>query len=207
MIDKSRIEESLRLNLGWFENSGVMDPADGRWGVGERVVLSANNKALEQIYREFSSYTEYDGYSVLEHRRPDCNFQVALLYWLAAEALQEDSYEAVTRNILHYLFHRSGLRNNSADGVPPGSWLWANPFREIYWLDDNGWNCAISFFLADLSPALEDEFNLRATALDPSSTPRFCKSFPWRELRAGDLLLALQIYFPDVVKSSFLLLA
>jgi len=28
---------------------------------------------------------------------------------------------------------------------------------------------------------------------DPSSTPRFCNSFSWHKLRAGDFLLALQI--------------
>jgi hypothetical protein len=40
----------------------------------------------------------------------------------------------------------------------------------------------------------------------PFSTVRFCNSFPWRELRAGALLLALQIHFSRYGGISILLL-
>jgi len=39
MIEAKTLKESLKLNLDWFEKSGVMDPADGSWGVAERVLL------------------------------------------------------------------------------------------------------------------------------------------------------------------------
>ena len=82
-MDNIKLQESLKLNLGWFENSGVMDPADGSWGVAERIVLKKDNGVLEKIFKSFPSYLEYEDYAVIEHRRPDCNFESALMFLLA----------------------------------------------------------------------------------------------------------------------------
>ena len=165
MLDKQKIANSLRSNLDWFENSGVMDPVDGSWGVGERIVLTKGNQALEKIYQKFPAYIEFDDYSIIQHRRGDCNFQVALLYWLAADCLEDSRYLTVSRNILRYLFRRSGL-NTPDPEIPPGVWIWATARSpQTHWFDDNAWNCVIPLLMADLSDDLEKEFGLRQAGL------------------------------------------
>ena len=40
---KKALKESLTLTWKWFQNSGVMIPGDGKWGVAERVLLTGGN--------------------------------------------------------------------------------------------------------------------------------------------------------------------
>ena len=46
---KDTITRAIRRNLDWFRNSGVMDPADGSWGVAERIAVTDGNSALEKM--------------------------------------------------------------------------------------------------------------------------------------------------------------
>jgi hypothetical protein len=166
MLESNRVKDSLVANLKWFENSGVMDPSDGRWGAGERVVLTDENKSLAKIYREFPFYTEHDGYSIMEHRRADCNFQVALLYWLSAGALNEPRYRMVCEKLLTYLFCRSGMRDLYLEKIPTGLWRWSMPqLQTTYWIDDNSWNGLICLLLSVWDKELGKKFPLEQAGL------------------------------------------
>ena len=48
-----RLLDAVLRNLNWFRSSGVMDPADGRWGVGERVVVMEGNAVADKITEAF----------------------------------------------------------------------------------------------------------------------------------------------------------
>jgi len=165
-ITKGRIEAAVKNNLAWFMNSGIMDPCDGTWGVGERVLLTKGNSAVEIAYKSFSSYTPFDGYSILEHRRPDCNFETAVLFLAAGIYFGEEEYTNIGRNILRYLFRRSGTWR--VDEKDPARWLWrwANPqWSGICWVDDNSWNCTMALAAARLDPVIDKELGLRAAGL------------------------------------------
>lgn len=84
MERNARIAEAARRNLKWFERSGVMDPADGGWGVAERLSV-AEGPALEKMLNEFPAWSRKPEGYVLEQRRADCNFEAALLFRIAAE--------------------------------------------------------------------------------------------------------------------------
>ena len=60
---KGKLENSLRMNIGWFRRSGVMVPEDGGWGVAERIALKGNS-SMEKIYRSFPAWTEFEKYSI-----------------------------------------------------------------------------------------------------------------------------------------------
>ena len=49
--------ENIGKNLAWFRNSGVMKPADGSWGVAERIALMERNEAADAILRSFPAWT------------------------------------------------------------------------------------------------------------------------------------------------------
>ena len=116
MRERTALEKSLEANLRWFERSGVMSPADGTWGVGERIVLTAGNTALEKTLRSFPAFTRHGGHVVMEQRRPDCNFEAALMFLLAAKALDKPAWRDTARNLLCYLHCRSGMRNPDLTG-------------------------------------------------------------------------------------------
>jgi len=171
------IESAVKLNLQWFRQSGVMDPADGSWGVAERVLLAEGNEALGKALSDFDSYTPYEGYYILEHRRPDCNFETALLFMLAARAFRDQGLLEVGRNLLRYLYRRNGCRNNSGTSeVLPGIWGWATPRpKQVYWLDDNSWNVALSLLISGLDPLIDKELGLRQRGLESACS--LCKYF------------------------------
>lgn len=133
--------EVVRKNLEWFRSSGIMRPEDGFWGVAERIVLTDDNVALTEILSSFPSYSRPEpGCLVVEHRRADCNFEVALLFDWAAEALGERAYRMVADHLLDYLVDRSCLRVIKPESPVKDLWGWANPFaRERIWTDDNAW--------------------------------------------------------------------
>ncbi len=174
----SNMERAIKSNLQWFLQSGVMDPADGTWGVAERVLLAKGNEALGKTLSDFDSYTPYEGYYILEHRRPDCNFEVALLFLLAARAFGNENYRNVGRNLVRYLYRRSGCRTNTASVMLPGIWGWATPpphLQQSYWLDDNSWDVTLSLLISELDPLLDAELNLRQKGLE--SAYALCKYF------------------------------
>ncbi|MCE5323007.1 hypothetical protein LLG46_06795 [bacterium] len=152
---------SLKRNLEWFDKSGIMDPADGSWGVGERIALTQNNSALEKMMRDFPNYTSCDGYLVFEHRRPDCNFEAALMFLLASEVFEDERMSAVGSNIIHYLHARSGQRNKTDETVPRGMWRWAaGQWWPLYYVDDNAWNGTLSIMIGTRYSWLNEKYAL-----------------------------------------------
>ena len=169
MIDGRKLKESLKLNIGWFEQSGVMEPDDGSWGVAERILLTENNDSLEKAFTAFPAYTNYGKYAVMEHRRPDCNFETALMFLLAAKALDEKKYYETADNILKYLYSRSGSRNTK-DAYPEGVWRWSHEqWKPVIYFDDNAWNSAIALIISRMEPKLEKKYNLKKNGLDVAS--------------------------------------
>lgn len=132
---------AVERNLGWFLNSGVMRPADGFWGVAERVVILRDNEAARRINNVFPSQTALaDGASVLEHRRVDCCVQTAFLFDAAALALDRPELRETAKNLIEYLVRRSCLRHTDASSGKCGLWGWAAPlYKEPVWTDDNSW--------------------------------------------------------------------
>ena len=152
--------ESALKNLSWFRQSPIMD-GDGRWGVGERLVLTAGNDALAKIHERFPETTCHPGgVECLEQRRSDCNFEAALLFLLAGKLLDSTEFRQVARNLLDYLYCRSGLLNRMDNGLLYGGWAWNHTRHDglTLWMDDNGWVCAIQFLLARLAPELDAQY-------------------------------------------------
>ena len=166
-MEKEALLAAVRDNLAWFRRSGVMDPADGSWGVGERVLVTAGNEALEKTRRAFPVWTEKPGALILEHRRADCNFETAWLFRLAADATGDDADRATAEKILDYLFFRSGLLMNGVGGTPKDVWQWSHMthYTAVYF-DDNAWCLLIQLALA-VDPAWAARYQLlpRAEAL------------------------------------------
>lgn len=160
-MTKRELCEAVRRNLEWFRKSGVMDPADGSWGVAERLAISEGNAAFEKIVRSFPAWKEFDGYCVIEPRRPDCNFQTALLFLLAGKVLQDAEATKTGENLLFYLYRRSGMAFPES-----GVWNWSNisktPSR---WFDDNGWCGALQLRIAALRPDLDAKYRMTEQAL------------------------------------------
>ncbi len=142
--------EIVRLNVTWFRESGVMRPSDGFWGVAERLLLTEGNTSVARVLDCFPFHTRVaPGIIALEHRRPDCNFQTALMFDIAAEVLADPSCAAVATTLLEFLFDRSSLLENNADAPQHGLWQFFQPNRGVqYWLDDNSWVITMLLMLA-----------------------------------------------------------
>lgn len=169
MIEEKKLRESLGLNIGWFENSGIMEPQDGSWGVGERVVLTGNNDAIEKTFTSFPAYVNYGKYAVMEHRRPDCNFEAALMYLFASRTLKSKKYYETADNILKYLYFRSGSKNTK-EAHPQGVWRWSHEqWKPVVYFDDNAWCSVIALIISRMEPKLEKKYALKNNALDVAS--------------------------------------
>ncbi|MBI3987004.1 MAG: hypothetical protein HY343_08800 [Lentisphaerae bacterium] len=139
-------------NLNWFLKSGVMRPADGFWGVAERLLVVTGNEAIARVNEVFTVQTRLGpDCVVLEHRRADCVMEVAYLFDVAAEVLARPALRRVADNLLDYLFHRSGLRVTESDSPYRDLWGWSNPvhMRCRFWTDDNAWVAALALALAE----------------------------------------------------------
>ena len=165
MERNARIAEAARRNLKWFERSGVMDPADGGWGVAERLSV-AEGPALEKMLNEFPAWSRKPEGYVLEQRRADCNFEAALLFRIAAEYGIAEEAGRIGEKLLDYLYFRSGLLNRTQKEYPAGSWNWSHiKWRDVVYFDDNAWCIFIPLALADRSPELDAKYDLRNWAL------------------------------------------
>ena len=167
-VSETQLRQSLLKMADWFRNSGIMDPNDGTWGVAERILLTDGNSAVEQVYRSFPAWSEFDGYSVIEQRRADCNLETAFMYLLMAETLGKPDYGILTENLLKYLFNRSGLlvKFPSSQHNLCGAWNWSHIKHGSYlWLDDNSWMCALQLMIARTAPELNTKFGLTKWAL------------------------------------------
>jgi len=163
-IRRKELKDALRANLDWFENSGVMVPGNGLWGVAERVALKGNS-SMEKIYRSFPAWTEFENYSIIEQRRADCNFETALLFLAGAEALKIKKYRGIAENILDFLYFKSGMLNRfPGDENLTGAWHWSHIGKTIYF-DDNSWNCVIPLIIIGKYPELDKKYEMRKWAL------------------------------------------
>ena len=160
-MTKRELCGAVRRNLDWFRKSGIMDPADGTWGVAERLAISEGNCAMEKIIRNFPAWRELDGCCVIEPRRPDCNFETALLFLLAGAVLKDAEATKTGENLLFYLYRRSGMAF-----AENGVWNWSNisktPSR---WFDDNGWCGVLQLRIAALRPDLDEKYRMTEPAL------------------------------------------
>lgn len=98
------MKNSLLKNLNWFQNSGVMIPESGIWGVAERVAVTNGNEAIEIMKNSFPAWMQYDGYCVIEQRRADCNFETAWLFLLAGAGRSERRSITTLRSICWIIF-------------------------------------------------------------------------------------------------------
>jgi len=168
MLQSTELRASLRKNLRWFTASGLMQPADGSWGIAERVLLTDNNESKEITFKSFPAWTHHSNHSIIEHRRPDCNFEAALLFTLAAKELKEEKYQHLAENILNYLYNLSGMlnRNKQYQDFAANVWKWCNiQWRPAVYFDDNAWCIMIPLLLARICPVFEEKFHLREIAL------------------------------------------
>ena len=132
------MKQIIQKNLEWFKSSGVMFPSDGSWGVAERIAVSSGNSAMERILTVFPAFTEFDGGCIIEPRRADCNFQTAWIFLTAGRLFPGNGYELIGKNIIDFLYCRSGLLERSTgEEIVPGSWNWSHITRtRAIWYDD-----------------------------------------------------------------------
>lgn len=165
MMNKDTLKRSLSRTAAWFENSGIMVPADGSWGVAERVLLTDNNTTKQKTFDAFPAWTNCDAHhSIIEQRRADCNFEAALMFLLMGEALENDKFRSTGEKILDFLYCRSGLllRNDTfAAGYKAGMWQWSHIWWvPCIWWDDNSWVSALQFKIARLRPDLDKRYDM-----------------------------------------------
>ena len=147
---KDSISQAVRMNLSWFLESGIMRPADGFWGVAERIVTNIEGeeprKKINQVFPYQTKLTKDS--LVLEHRRADCCFETAIMFDLASEYFKNDKYRKIAKNIVDFLIERSGLRIVDKKSKFEGLWEWAMPKFPTCWTDDNSWVIISLLFLA-----------------------------------------------------------
>ena len=170
-----RLLDAVLRNLNWFRSSGVMDPADGRWGVGERVVVMEGNAVADKITEAFYAWTPRDGYCVIEQRRADCNFQAAWLFLRAFEVTGSPEDRATGENLLYYLYQRSGLLMQYEPGTPHGLWQWSHiRSTPIPYFDDNAWCLAIQIAIGKRYPELDKKYKMLERAKVLAGKDVFC---------------------------------
>lgn len=164
-IELDYVLDCVEDNLLWFKNSGVMIPQDGTWGVAERVVLTKGNSALDTMKSRFPAWTEHGDHIVLEQRRADCNFEAAWLFLRAGEILKMEVYTEIGRNILDFLYFRSGLLERDSRSLP-GSWNWSHIKRSSdIWFDDESWCIFFPLEIARRFPELAARYECRKWSL------------------------------------------
>ncbi|MFA6566581.1 MAG: hypothetical protein WCS96_00065 [Victivallales bacterium] len=162
-MNKELMKSAVVRNLEWFKRSGVMLPADGSWGVAERVAV-AQNEAIEEMLKAFPAWTKHDNYYIIEQRRADCCFEAA---WYFLEAGRLDAqYRQIGENILDFLYFRSGLLNRYDAKYPIGSWNWSHiKWEPTVYFDDNSWCIFIQLAIAKNYPELDEKYRCTSWAL------------------------------------------
>ncbi|MHC4874485.1 MAG: AGE family epimerase/isomerase, partial [Planctomycetota bacterium] len=146
-----KYDEIIKANLAWFQNSGVMYPNDGHWGVAERIAVMSGNSASEQISKAFPCQTELaDGVYSIDHRRADCCAETAYLFALAADYFSNAEYQKIADNNLDFLMKRSGLQviaDESSDHY--GLWGWSMQVnKDQLYTDDDAWVATLFLLLS-----------------------------------------------------------
>ena len=156
----SKFVNAAAKNIRWFENSGIMYPSDGFWGVAERLItLDIEDNVKAEILEHFTSRTELDGCFAVESRRPDCNFEAALFFLLYGEITGDEKRKKTGENLLDYLFLRSGMRRSEKHALP-GAWRWSHIICSNggHWFDDNSWCIIAEMIIARKFPELDKKY-------------------------------------------------
>ena len=164
--------KSVLNSLRWFECSGIMRPADGFWGVAERLVTwDVEDEVKEEILKHFTSRTLLKDCFVVESRRPDCNFQTALLFLLNGKLLENETAANTGRNLLDYLFFRSGMKRSGTFKLPH-AWRWSHITCGDggHWFDDNSWCIILECAIRASFPELDAQYHAGICA-DALSAP------------------------------------
>ncbi len=168
MLSKTALRKSLEMTRQWFKESGVMTPANGQWGVAERILLIQNSQTVQRTLNEFPAWTPHvrDGYHILEQRRADCNLETAFLCLRLHEIFGVQHIRSVARNILSFLFNRSGLLQRSGGEGIEGAWNWSHIKPSLaLWFDDNAWMATLMLKMSYHYPDLDKEFGLKEWGL------------------------------------------
>lgn len=167
--NRKALEKSLSMTWQWFRNSLVMYPMDGSWGVGERVMLTEGNEAMEHIITSFPAWTPHKEFYIIEQRRADCNMQSAYLFLLMHKIFsgkKNAPYKKTAENILDFLYFRSGLLNRGENTPLSGLWDWSHIKRShVIYFDDDSWMLFLSWKIAKKFPALDKKYGIRKFAL------------------------------------------
>ena len=168
MLSKTALRKSLEMTRKWFKESGVMIPENGLWGVAERVLLADDNQVVQKTLDSFPAWTSHErgNYYILEQRRADCNLQAAFLCLRLHEIFGIQHIHSVARNILSFLFNRSGLLQRTGGDKIEGAWNWSHikPCLAI-WFDDNAWMAALMLKMSSHYPDFDREFGLKEWGL------------------------------------------
>ena len=159
--------ESAEKNIRWFENSGVMHPADGFWGVAERLVaLDIEESIRKEIVEKFASRTMLKNSFAVESRRPDCNFETAVMFLLFGELANDEKRFATGENILDYLYFRSAMMRSKKHKLPC-AWRWSHIILSAdgHWLDDNSWCIIMQCILHNTFKKLDKKYHSGDAAL------------------------------------------
>ena len=157
----------VEKNIKWFENSGVMRPADGFWGCAERLVTSdIEEKVYEEIITKFTSRTVLEDCFAVESRRPDCNFQTALMFLLYGRLTGDEKRTRTGENLLDYLYFRSAMKRPDTHHLP-GAWRWSHIVLSPngHWFDDNSWCILLQCALHKNFPELGKKYDSGKYAL------------------------------------------
>ena len=195
MLNRISLKKSLEMIRDWYQESGVMIPENGQWGVAERILLLKGNDKAHKAMKEFPAWTSHrdKGYYVIEQRRADCNLQSAFLYLRLHEVFGLKKYYVTAHNILSFLFNRSGLLARTGGEQIEGAWNWSHIIRgQKFCFDDNAWMCCLLLKMGTHYPEFDEEFGLKEWGLELADLlagvfPRYFQTdmvtdgiFPWQ---------------------------
>ncbi|MBR7121167.1 MAG: hypothetical protein IKC94_02865 [Lentisphaeria bacterium] len=166
----NKFMESAGKNIRWFENSGVMRPADGFWGVAERLVaLDIEESIRQEIVEKFASRTMLQDSFAVESRRPDCNFEAALMFLLYGRLAGDEKRFDTGKNILDYLYFRSAMKRSEKHKLPC-AWRWSHVVLSAdgHWFDDNSWCIILQCALHHAFKELDERYQAGEAALNLS---------------------------------------
>lgn len=160
--------ETIKNNLVWFENSGLLPRGDGGDGVLEAV--EAHTGRLRYW------------------RRTDCNVQCALAFHLTGKLLRRPALSKRSRNLWEFL-NRNQYQDTHPHSPTRGFWAWHQPPRNQdfqIWMDDNSWAALTSFWFHRLTG--EDAFLRQGVATaDAFLRLRHANGLHWASFTAGEV--------------------
>lgn len=165
---KSNYKAALDLHKKWFLESSVM-PLDGKLGIAERVLLTANNTAAEKAMSSFPAWRIFENGCILEQRRADCCFETAYYFLRRYQIFNEPHDREICSNMLNYLYCRSGMlsRNPNTTTCDLGVWNWSDiRWTPAIWFDDNAWCIMLALAIAEADAEFDKKYDMKKHALE-----------------------------------------